>query len=89
MNVTLVYPAKLHRGFDGYTVTFRDVPGAIACGVTADEALWESADALALILEDILDEGEELPVASARRCGEKGVVVPADICRFRKGDTSS
>lgn len=79
MSMTLVYPARLQRGPDGYTVTFRDVPGAITCGETPEEALRESADALALILEDILDDGEALPLASAPRRGEKGVTVPPDV----------
>ncbi|MCG8434704.1 MAG: type II toxin-antitoxin system HicB family antitoxin [Gammaproteobacteria bacterium] len=72
----LAYPAKVVTEDDGCTVTFRDVPGAISSGDTKEGALHEARDALALILEDMLEDGEQIPVPSHPRRGEKLVVVP-------------
>lgn len=79
MNYNLCYPATLEHAEDGYTVTFRDVPGAISAGDTPLQALDEARDALALILDDILEEGDALPEPSQARKGEHLVSVPADV----------
>lgn len=79
MSMNLVYPAKLAMAADGCTVTFRDVPGAIACGDSPLQALDEARDALALVIEDILEEGEVIPLPSKPRRGEHLVSVPADV----------
>lgn len=79
MSVNLVYPAKLVKAADGCTVTFRDVPGAISSGDSPLQALDEARDALALVIEDILEEGEAIPLPSKARRGEHLVAVPADV----------
>jgi antitoxin HicB len=79
MSMNLVYPARLVTAADGCTVTFRDVPGAIACGDSPLKALDEARDALALVIEDILEEGEPIPLPSKARRGEHLVAVPADV----------
>lgn len=79
MNFNLCYPATIRQAKDGFTVTFRDVPGAISEGDTPTQALEEARDALALVLEDILEDGDELPQPSKARKGEHLVAVPADV----------
>ena len=80
MNMNFAYPARVQHDSDGYTVAFRDVPGAITCGDSREQALEEAGDALALIIEDLLEDGEPLPVPSNPRRGEQLVAVPADVC---------
>jgi predicted RNase H-like HicB family nuclease len=59
------YPAILERGADGYGLFFPDLPGCVSAGETADEAARGGAEALALHLEGMIEDGEELPPVSA------------------------
>ncbi|HYF23190.1 MAG TPA: type II toxin-antitoxin system HicB family antitoxin [Caulobacteraceae bacterium] len=60
----LFYPAFLEQGEDGgWGVWFPDLPGCVSAGDTADEAVREAEDALALHLEALIEEGIELPIA--------------------------
>jgi antitoxin HicB len=74
----MIYPAHLQPEPEGgYTVTFRDVPPAITCGGTLDEALARAQSALISGLSFWADEGRALPPASAPKRGEHLVFVPA------------
>lgn len=59
------YPAILDRGADGYGLYFPDLPGCVSAGETADEAARGGAEALALHLEGMVEDGEALPSPSA------------------------
>ena len=56
------FPAVLWRG-DGsdFAVTFPDLPGCIAAGSTADEAIRVAEDALSFHLEGLSADGLPLP----------------------------
>jgi predicted RNase H-like HicB family nuclease len=56
------YIALIHKD-DGsaYGVSFPDLPGVISAGATLDEARQMAAEALALHIEGMADEGEPIP----------------------------
>jgi predicted RNase H-like HicB family nuclease len=49
---------------DGWDVIFPDFPGCISQGDTAHEAMENAVEALALHIEGIMAEGQELPAPS-------------------------
>jgi len=59
------YPAILERSSQGYGLYFPDLPGCVSAGETADEAARGGAEALALHLEGMIEDGEDLPPPSA------------------------
>lgn len=61
----IFYPAILERGPDGFGLFFPDLPGCVSAGETADEAARGGAEALALHVEGMIEDGEELPPPSA------------------------
>ena len=60
------YVALLHRdeGSD-YGVSFPDFPGCVTAGATLDEARALAAEALALHVEGMQEDGEALPAPSS------------------------
>jgi len=48
----------------GYTVTVPSLPGCISEGDTFEEAKENIADAIKLYLEDLTEDGEEIPQES-------------------------
>lgn len=59
------YPAEIAPSAGGVTVTFPDVPEAIATGPSMEDALEQARDALISALSFYVDEGEPLPIASS------------------------
>ena len=60
------YIAYLHKDRDSdYGVSFPDFPGCVTQGDTAQEALENAVEALALHIEAMVSEGEVLPPASS------------------------
>lgn len=55
----LYFPATFLKENDGYTVTFKDVPEAITCGNTFEEAVESAKDCLGLAFEARLHDFEE------------------------------
>ncbi|MEK4043345.1 type II toxin-antitoxin system HicB family antitoxin [Paenibacillus sp. FSL H8-0048] len=55
-NKTYKYYAKFGYAEDGITVTFPDLPGCITCGYSTEEAIQMAKEALALYLEDMIEE---------------------------------
>lgn len=55
------YPAILERGPDGFGLFFPDLPGCVSAGETAEEAARGGAEALALHIEGMIEDGEDLP----------------------------
>ena len=62
------YPVELKKDTNGsWLAAFPDVPEAHSFGETKEEALAHAADALETALSFYVDEGKDLPKASARR----------------------
>jgi antitoxin HicB len=61
------YPAAVLEEPDGVTVSFPDVPGAITCGDTREEALERGQDALISVLSVYVEENRPLPRPSPAR----------------------
>lgn len=60
------YPAILERDAEGgFGLIFPDLPGCVSAGETAEEAARGGAEALALHLEGMIEDGETLPPPSA------------------------
>ena len=63
-----VYPAILSPSEDGgFTVSFPDVSGCYTDGDTLAEAIENAKDALCLMLYDIEERGDALPVPTATK----------------------
>jgi len=59
------YIALIHKDADSdYGVSFPDFPGCVTAGATLDEARSLAAEALALHVEGLLEDGETLPAPS-------------------------
>jgi predicted RNase H-like HicB family nuclease len=51
------------HGYDGvYGVSYPDFPGLASGGVTIDEAISRSRDGLQSLIEDMIEDGKELPM---------------------------
>lgn len=60
---TSTYIALIHKETNSdYGVSFPDLPGCVTAASTLDEALSMAKEALALHVEDMLENGEEIPV---------------------------
>jgi predicted RNase H-like HicB family nuclease len=60
------YIAYLHKDPDSdFGVSFPDFPGCITAGKTLEEARRMAAEALALHIEGMVEEGQEIPKASS------------------------
>lgn len=60
------YIALLHKDPDSdYGVSFPDLPGCISAGSTLEEAHAMAEEALALHLEGLADDGQEVPEPSS------------------------
>jgi predicted RNase H-like HicB family nuclease len=56
------YIALLHRnGRKGYGVSFPDFPGCVSAGSTIEDALREAAEALALHVDGMREDGDKIP----------------------------
>ncbi|MGG1517469.1 type II toxin-antitoxin system HicB family antitoxin [Paenibacillus oryzisoli] len=56
-----IFPALFDYADDGITVTFPDLPGAITCGDTDDEALQMSKECLVLHLYGMERDNDTIP----------------------------
>jgi antitoxin HicB len=73
------YPAKILCESDGCTVTFPDIPEAITCGDTEEEALRYAIDALETALDFYFEKNRPVPTPSVRRRGQRMVELPASV----------
>jgi len=56
------YIALLHKnGRKGYGVSFPDFPGCVSAGSTVEDALREAAEALALHVDGMREDGDRIP----------------------------
>lgn len=73
------YPALIQPGDGGYTVSFRDIPEALTCGDTLDEARDMAADALLTAMDFYFEDRRPVPSPSAPLAGEELVSLPASV----------
>jgi predicted RNase H-like HicB family nuclease len=60
------YVALIHKDPDSdYGVSFPDLPGCVSAGSTLDEAIAMAKEALALHIEGLLDDHENIPAPTA------------------------
>jgi predicted RNase H-like HicB family nuclease len=60
------YIALIHKDADSdYGVSFPDFPGCVSAGSTLDEARNMGAEALALHIEGLIEDGEAIPAPSS------------------------
>ena len=57
-----IYPAIFENDSVGYSVYFPDVEGAVTQGKTLEEAMDNASDALGIMLADLIEKEEELPI---------------------------
>jgi predicted RNase H-like HicB family nuclease len=56
------YVALIHKDPDSdYGVSFPDLPGCVTAGSMLDEAITMAEEALALHMEGLLEDGEDVP----------------------------
>lgn len=56
------FVALVHKAHPGYGVTFPDLPGCISGGDTVDDALANAAEAAAMHIAGLSDDGADVPV---------------------------
>jgi len=61
---TISYQGRGDAPDDGWDVIFPDFPGCVSQGETAQEAMENAIEALALHIEGMVAEGQKLPAAS-------------------------
>ena len=72
-----VYAAKFARTApDEIVVSFRDVPECLTSGIDEHDAFAEATDALEEAIAGRIDDGESIPVPTARRADEREIAVP-------------
>ena len=82
------YIALIHKDADSdYGVSFPDLPGCISAGVDLDDARRMGAEALALHIEGLVDDGDAVPAPSTleaimREAANRdavAVMIPVDL----------
>ena len=61
------YVALFDEDKHGFSVEFPDFPGCVTCGDTLDEAVDHAHEALAVFVEDMLEQKLELPAPSTKK----------------------
>jgi antitoxin HicB len=74
------FPVKLSKEPEGgYTVTFPDIPEAITCGESIEDALYHAKDALESAMDFYLDDKRPVPAPSKPKRGQHAVELPASV----------
>jgi len=74
------FPVKLSKEpAGGYTVTFPDIPEAITCGESVEDALYHAKDALESAMDFYLDDKRPVPAPSKPKRGQHIVELPASV----------
>ena len=73
-------PVKLSKEPEGgYTVTFPDIPEAITCGESIEDALYHAKDALESAMDFYLDDKRPVPLPSKPKRGQHTVELSASV----------
>ncbi len=78
-NIELDQEEKRTTGRKAYNVTFPDVPEAITCGWSWEEALQMAEDCLGLALTFYVDRGQDIPTPGDGTDGQVLIRVPLMI----------
>ncbi len=73
------FPVKLRKEPKGYTVTFPDIPEAITCGETVDDALFHAKEALESAMDFYFEDRRPVPAPSKPKRGQHMVELPASL----------
>ncbi|OWQ47823.1 antitoxin [Roseateles noduli] len=75
----LSFPARIKPDGSGFMVTFPDIPEAITCGDTYEEALDMGADALATAMDFYFEDKRPVPQPSRLKRGQVLIDLPPSI----------
>lgn len=75
----MFYPAKFISEDGGYTVTFRDIPEALTCGDSLDDAKEMAQDALITAMDFYFEDRKKVPMPSSLEDGEVMVELPDSV----------
>lgn len=83
------FPAVITPEAEGYSVAFPDLENCFTCGETLYEACAMAEEALAMMLTDMEDHGEEIPAPMdaqkvEKQEGELVTLVAADTAAYRR-----
>jgi antitoxin HicB len=74
------FPVKLLKEPEGgYTVTFPDIPEAITCGTSVEDALHHAKDALESAMDFYFDDRRPIPSPSKPKKGQYQVELPPSV----------
>ena len=74
--MTFEYPARFQPDCTGeLVVSFRDLPECLTSGADEQEAFLEAQDALKVVIDWRLDNGEKIPSPSPQLPGEHAIPV--------------
>ncbi len=77
--MVLSFPARITPDGPGFMVTFPDIPEAITCGDTYEEALDMGADALATAMDFYFEDKRPVPQPSRLKRGQVLIHLPPSI----------
>lgn len=75
----LSFPARITPDGDGFMVQFPDIPEAITCGDTYEEAIDMAADALATAMDFYFEDKRPVPTPSKAKRGQVLIDLPPSI----------
>ena len=70
------YPARLIPDGTGFAVKFRDIPEAITCGASREEAIDMAADALVTAMDFYFEDKRPVPSPSGPKRGDVLIELP-------------
>jgi antitoxin HicB len=73
------YPATITHDTDGWSVIFPDIPEAITCGTTLQEARTNAAAALESALDFYFDDRRAVPLPSKSKRNQQLIELPASV----------
>ncbi|WP_206950676.1 type II toxin-antitoxin system HicB family antitoxin [Trinickia acidisoli] len=73
------YPARLIPDGTGFAVKFRDIPEALTCGATREEAIDMARDALATAMDFYFEDKRVVPMPSPPKRGDVVIDLPASV----------
>lgn len=73
------FPAKIEPDGDGFMVSFPDIPEALTCGDTYDEAVSMAHDALLTAMDFYFEDRRAVPEPSKAAKGQVLISLPASV----------
>ena len=73
------FPANVEPDGDGFMVSFPDIPEALTCGDTYDEAVSMAHDALLTAMDFYFDDRRAVPEPSKATKGQVLISLPASV----------